>query len=35
MTKEEKEDFGLLLLMKQNDPKDEICEDEIFSILQS
>ncbi len=34
MTAEEKEDLGLLLLMQQNDPQDEVSEEEIFNLLK-
>lgn len=33
LTEEEKEDFGLLLLMQQNDPEDEVSEEDIFKLL--
>lgn len=33
LTEEEKEDLGLLLLMQQNDPDDEVSEEEIFKLL--
>jgi hypothetical protein len=33
MTAEEKEDLGLLLLMQQNDPENEVSEEEIFKTL--
>lgn len=33
LTEEEKEDLGLLLLMQQNDPEDEVSEEEIFKLL--
>ena len=33
LTEEEKEDLGLLLLMQQNDPNDEVSEEEIFKLL--
>lgn len=34
MTDEEKEDLGLLLLMQQNDLKDEVPEDNILKLLE-
>ncbi|PRX51546.1 hypothetical protein [Salegentibacter salegens] len=34
LTDEEKEDLGLLALMQQNDPEDNVPEEEIFKLLK-
>ncbi len=34
LTAEEKEDLGLLALMQQNDPEDNVPEEEIFKLLK-
>lgn len=34
LTDEEKEDLGLLALMQQNDPEDNVPEEEILKLLQ-
>ncbi len=34
MIDEEKEDFGLLLLMQQNNLEDEVSEADVFNLLE-